>query len=722
MKKILILLSFILFSFASIAQICPPGQQNQIAAWRFLKRQCFDSSAVFKGIGTEKVAYIDANGVVTTISMAALLDSLDVPVTDSSLFATRHYVDSLISLVDIFVTPQQFGATGTGNNNDSRAFQDAVNSFTDSNIYIYVPGGTYRIDTSVMIVNKKAVKFWGPGKIVCNQDTGAAINITGNNGRGQIEFGGLTFDFANKAANNVGLKIYGRRSDKVYIHDCSFSNFGDTGTIGILFDRASIGLLFSNITVVDCWFYNDVADNAVYNFNIKKKGRAVKITGETQYGLITGCSFVEVGTAIWLEEAANWNMLGNMFLDCRGNIGSNIYEQGVIHVGNTGSNNAKFTIAENKFNHLEGVAIFSDYGVSTFRPLFINNNEFIANGAPPIFLRGKGHLIIGNFFDRGAELPGNVINNPFPSDTARTYITLISSDGSGIYNNAFTYSGDSNMKYAAKTITSNNTSFQNNRFLQGGLAINIPDAVSYIDTTQSGNRYFNNGLFLTPPTVTGSATTSAFSIRQTWNTTGNPTGIFMNITNTASGGSGNLMDLQVGGSSRFRVSAIGEGVFASTLQGTAVIATSATNGFIMSNRFRITSEADGIVRITDNTQTGFNRFQLGGTTSSFPALRRSGDSVHIYLADGSGFTKLRASYFGANTIAIGATPIPNASAALTITSTTQGFLPPVMTATQGSAIASPATGLLIYVTDTNGTFTSTGWWGYNGATWEKLNN
>jgi len=63
-----------------------------------------------------------------------------------------------------------------------------------------------------------------------------------------------------------------------------------------------------------------------------------------------------------------------------------------------------------------------------------------------------------------------------------------------------------------------------------------------------------------------------------------------------------------------------------------------------------------------------------------------------------------------------------ASSKLTVGSTTQGFLPPRMTATQASAIASPAEGLLVYVTNTNGTFTSKGWWGWSGAAWEKLNN
>lgn len=64
---------------------------------------------------------------------------------------------------------------------------------------------------------------------------------------------------------------------------------------------------------------------------------------------------------------------------------------------------------------------------------------------------------------------------------------------------------------------------------------------------------------------------------------------------------------------------------------------------------------------------------------------------------------------------------PVASAALEVSSTTKGFLPPRMTATQASAISSPAEGLLIYVTDTNGTFTAKGWWGYDGAAWQKLN-
>lgn len=58
------------------------------------------------------------------------------------------------------------------------------------------------------------------------------------------------------------------------------------------------------------------------------------------------------------------------------------------------------------------------------------------------------------------------------------------------------------------------------------------------------------------------------------------------------------------------------------------------------------------------------------------------------------------------------TTTPNASSALDISSTTAGLLAPRMTAAQKTAIATPATGLLIYQTD--GT---AGFYYYNGAAW-----
>jgi len=70
-------------------------------------------------------------------------------------------------------------------------------------------------------------------------------------------------------------------------------------------------------------------------------------------------------------------------------------------------------------------------------------------------------------------------------------------------------------------------------------------------------------------------------------------------------------------------------------------------------------------------------------------------------------------YINVNNFGIG-TASPNASAALDISSTIKGFLPPRMTGVQMNAIASPAAGLIIYNTD------STALCFYNGSAWIKM--
>ena len=74
---------------------------------------------------------------------------------------------------------------------------------------------------------------------------------------------------------------------------------------------------------------------------------------------------------------------------------------------------------------------------------------------------------------------------------------------------------------------------------------------------------------------------------------------------------------------------------------------------------------------------------------------------------------------GTKNVGIGTTT-PHTSAILDLVSTTKGLSIPTMTSTQASAIASPKKSLMLYVTDTNGTFTSAGWWGYNGTVWKLI--
>lgn len=105
------------------------------------------------------------------------------------------------------------------------------------------------------------------------------------------------------------------------------------------------------------------------------------------------------------------------------------------------------------------------------------------------------------------------------------------------------------------------------------------------------------------------------------------------------------------------------------------------------------------------------------------ALSSTGAGGYLsFMVDNGAYVlaeRMRINYNG--NVGIG-TPTPAESSILDLTSTTKGLLPPRMTATQASAIVSPAEGLLLYVTNTNGTFTTKGWWGYDGAAWKKLDN
>jgi hypothetical protein len=59
------------------------------------------------------------------------------------------------------------------------------------------------------------------------------------------------------------------------------------------------------------------------------------------------------------------------------------------------------------------------------------------------------------------------------------------------------------------------------------------------------------------------------------------------------------------------------------------------------NRTILRSEADGVLKLSNWLETDFSRLQFGGTTSSFPALKRSTTSLQVRLADDSAFTNVQ---------------------------------------------------------------------------------
>lgn len=129
--------------------------------------------------------------------------------------------------------------------------------------------------------------------------------------------------------------------------------------------------------------------------------------------------------------------------------------------------------------------------------------------------------------------------------------------------------------------------------------------------------------------------------------TGTATGILVSAIETNLNGiTHNLIDLLVGGSSKFKVTNTGVATFGSSIFSSGNlfmdgnVSAGAGSDVVITNRFRFRSPGTGIVTFLDNAGTDFNRLQFGGTTSLFPALKRNGATLETRLADDSGFCNL----------------------------------------------------------------------------------
>jgi len=252
------------------------------------------------------------------------------------------------------------------------------------------------------------------------------------------------------------------------------------------------------------------------------------------------------------------------------------------------------------------------------------------------------------------------------------------------------------------------------------------------------------GLSRTVNLAAGATTPRLFNVAYTINNsgaqTGTLTGLFLNATETALNGIiHNLIDLQVGGVSKFNV------LKAQTRIGTYIAIDHDNNRIsnwqggstpieIWNNNF--STKNIGFSNGVGNYYTVlFQRLQLEGVTSSFPMIKRNGAAIDFRLADDSGYCAVNVGTLTTNGIAnintarmfnindsnnfvtalniaastgnlsfftsslFAASGTINASARVQIDSTTQGFLMPRMTEAQILAIAAPANGLMVYNTN-----------------------
>jgi hypothetical protein len=98
-------------------------------------------------------------------------------------------------------------------------------------------------------------------------------------------------------------------------------------------------------------------------------------------------------------------------------------------------------------------------------------------------------------------------------------------------------------------------------------------------------------------------------------------------TEKAGSGTARALEFQTDGTTRLTINSSGN----TTLTGALTIGAAAS--FSHQGRVLFSSPAAGIYTLQNNTQTDWDRLQFGGTTSSFPALKRSSTSLIVRLAD-----------------------------------------------------------------------------------------
>jgi hypothetical protein len=109
----------------------------------------------------------------------------------------------------------------------------------------------------------------------------------------------------------------------------------------------------------------------------------------------------------------------------------------------------------------------------------------------------------------------------------------------------------------------------------------------------------------------------------------------------ASGFTGNFMDAHVnGGATVASLNYQGTLVLSGNanvqnVTATGIVAAGAANAIRWTSRTQMQSPSDGIVELSNSAVTGFTRIELGGTTSSFPAIKRNSTALNFRLADDS---------------------------------------------------------------------------------------
>jgi hypothetical protein len=256
-------------------------------------------------------------------------------------------------------------------------------------------------------------------------------------------------------------------------------------------------------------------------------------------------------------------------------------------------------------------------------------------GGGSLFKVNKLGRVTTSFLDVAFTISGNTYQNGIPFNFSTNFIYMATGTPSAaqiVSGSKFSFLDIINFNPTSGTAEYSSFAIANTINQTGGangitrglyIAPTLTAAADFraIETTQGSLTMADTYL-----AGSGSKNGSLLNLSQTWNTTGTPTAIKLNVTNTASGGTPLLMDLQVGGSSKFRILSNGD-MYPGTIR------SSTSSGFISMGSSEI-----GFYLVTPNSNTG--RYNFGVTDATGPTLSRNGTSLDLKLADLSAYSGL----------------------------------------------------------------------------------
>lgn len=121
-------------------------------------------------------------------------------------------------------------------------------------------------------------------------------------------------------------------------------------------------------------------------------------------------------------------------------------------------------------------------------------------------------------------------------------------------------------------------------------------------------------------------------------------------TEKAGTGTARALELQTDGTTRVTVATSGQVTFSSSTVASHYISTTAGYYFSTGGAWgKINANNNGVFALYNGAETDFSRLQFGGTTSSFPAIKRSSATLQARLADDSAYAVVDCAQIGTRT-------------------------------------------------------------------------